>query len=145
MLLQGQMAIHSHAYGGTISVLVRPPSGAVQRFDVRSAELVGVFKSRVAAHVGVPVARQSLVLAGRVLEDARKLGEYNLDSESELLLLLRDTVDMLRDQLIGKQVTVRCYVHAPLRSHRTDCMEFVWGRQSLGCVLVVARSSGPPS
>ena len=100
----GQRAVDPMSSHMGIAVLVRPPSGAALAFQVRGAETVGAFKARIAVQVAVPAARQRLVFAGRTLEDARAFREYNLGDESELMLVLRDTVETLRYQLQGKML-----------------------------------------
>jgi len=71
------------------TIFVRTLAGAAYSFDVALDQSVEDLKRVISDSQGIPVEQQRLIFAGRQLEDGHTLGEYNIQNESTLHLILR--------------------------------------------------------
>ena len=76
--------------GRTLAIGV--PTSSLDTCTVRE----GV-KNKIEALEGIPAAEQRLIFAGRQLDDARLLSEYNIEGESVLHLVMRGVVEAQPD------------------------------------------------
>ena len=87
-----------------VQVVVKTLQSCTVTLRVAFDETIADVKEKVAVAWGIPVKAQGLVFAGRKLQDEHLLSDYNIDSNSTLLLLLR-----LSDPFLRLSV---CIVHA---------------------------------
>ncbi len=73
------------AYAMQIFVNIRY-SGEVIALEVDSIDTIQIIKGRIQDRIGVPPEHQILKFAGKVLEDARTLADYNIQKEATLAM-----------------------------------------------------------
>jgi ubiquitin len=70
-------------------VFVKTLTGVTHTFEVDKTTTVAALKQRIADSQDIPVERQRLIFAGKQLEDGLTLGDYNVQKDSTLHLVLR--------------------------------------------------------
>jgi hypothetical protein len=77
------------AAAAATEVLIRAPDGRTVAMQVSGTDSVAAIKRDVATQLGLRASECRLIFAGRQLDDACRLGEYNVAHESELHIVLR--------------------------------------------------------
>jgi ubiquitin C len=74
---------------GGIPLNIKLTSGKTFTFEVESSDTVEAIKAVIHDNVGTPIDRQRLIFNGRQLEDVHTLGDYNVQANSTIHLVLR--------------------------------------------------------
>ena len=77
------------AQGGSYQIYVRTLTGTTYTLDVNQGNTIYEVKVMIQNRTGFSPARQRLIFAGKVLEDGRTLGDYNIQKETRLHLVYR--------------------------------------------------------
>ena len=70
------------------TIFVKDTTGRTLTLEVKASDTVANVKTKIQDHEGIPPDRQRFVFAGRPLDDARTLEDYDIRRESTIDMIL---------------------------------------------------------
>jgi len=119
-------------YGGK-QIFFRTLARQTKTLEVELFDRVDEVKYKIQEKAGIPLDEQRLIYGGKQLEDERMLGEYDIESEATLQVVLRLRGGIIEPSLkvlaskynCDKMICRKCYARLPPRA--TNCRKKACG------------------
>lgn len=75
-----------------MQIFVKTPTGKHIILEVDRTDTIDDVKAKIEEEVGTPAEQQTLIFAGKTLEDGHTLQDYNIQEDSTLHMLIDEQV-----------------------------------------------------
>ena len=122
------------------TICVKERAGRTLTLEVEPSDAIANVKTKIQEQVGIPSDRQRLVFAGRPLDDARTLEDYDIQRESTIDLILAGPMS---DPAAAAVAAAYDPALVPASDRMLDLVETPLGAMTLLAGLNRQRDGGP--